>query len=756
MGRAESSLKGSLATEGRAGCAGRTPVGFRPQSAIDGFATHAGRHSRPYVPYNIWNLEFGICNARRPGRDAGSEAEDSRSMPRPDLLALSADDLAVLTNRGTVKRAQRELESGEVVGELDEAADGGVAARWSDGVECRLPAGKVLGEGRCTCAATTLCRHLVRTVLAYQRRTADQSLAGEAAGAPMGPPEPWDPGQIGDDVLAAAFRPAAITKARGEFQQGLLVELVRGAKPSARFHVPPHTVRFLVPGDIRYTYCDCAEPAPCRHVPLAVWAFRMLEPTAQAGLLSTQQVVLAVPTALLDDLEETLLEWIEQGTSAAPHAWVDRLARLESRFRSDDLVWPAEALDELARQFERYLAHDALFEPNRVAELIAELVIRSDAIRNDTRAIPQLVIRGTRADRPVEIGAARYVGLGCGARVRRRSVELMAYLQDVDTGTVVAVSREFADPPAGAPGAEPPRDFTRLAQTTVVKGASLAAVGAGQLLIQGAKRTPGHRLVIGRGRAVVNPQAFAWEQLRAPVLAEDFDELRARLGVLPPASLRPRRVGEDFHVVAIAGITEWGFDASAQVVRATLIDVRGNRAALEHPFHSRGRGGFEALLGRLAQGPPEALRFVAGPARLGPRGLVLSPTALVFQDASARQVLQPWIDRAAGVPGAPAPARGLVSQPADPIDDYPQQLATALGEVILLGLQRADGHAVRTWRELARFGTAIGFDRLTHPVAALADALDQKSHTPRWDMRPAARIVLEVTALARLASDVGH
>ena len=35
-------------------------------------------------------------------------------MPRPDLLALSPDDLAVLTNRGTVKRAQRELESGEV------------------------------------------------------------------------------------------------------------------------------------------------------------------------------------------------------------------------------------------------------------------------------------------------------------------------------------------------------------------------------------------------------------------------------------------------------------------------------------------------------------------------------------------------------------------------------------------------------------------------------------------------------------------
>jgi hypothetical protein len=35
-----------------------------------------------------------------------------------------------------------------------------------------------------------------------------------------------------------------------------------------------------------------------------------------------------------------------------------------------------------------------------------------------------------------------------------------------------------------------------------------------------------------------------------------------------------------------------------------------------------------------------------------------------------------------------------------------------------------------------------------------ADALESKSQSPRWDMRPAARIALELSALARLASDV--
>ena len=72
------------------------------------------------------------------------------------------------------------------------------------------------------------------------------------------------------------------------------------------------------------------------------------------------------------------------------------------------------------------------------------------------------------------------------------------------------------------------------------------------------------------------------------------------------------------------------------------------------------------------------------------------------------------------------------------IDDYPRQLLNALSELVLLGLQRADTHAARSWRELARFGESIGFHRLTRPVAALADALEQKSHTPPGTRAPPA------------------
>src|SRR5437588_94836 len=145
-------------------------------------------------------------------------------MPRADLLALTLDDLAALTNRGTVKRARREVETSECTAELTEGADGSVTAKWSDGVECRLPAGVVL----------------------------------------------------------------------------------------------------------RDTHCDCAEPAPCAHVPLAVWAFRRLEPDRSAGILATAAQAPPAPVALLDDLDAAALAFTEYGVSGAPRTWADRLTRLEN------------------------------------------------------------------------------------------------------------------------------------------------------------------------------------------------------------------------------------------------------------------------------------------------------------------------------------------------------------------------------------------------------------------------------------------
>src|SRR5262249_23828764 len=136
-------------------------------------------------------------------------------MPRADLLALTLDDLAAMSNRGTVKRAERELETTQCT--IDEEADGTVRFTWSDNVKCAIAAGKVVADGTCSCPATELCRHLVRSVLAYQKQTPSLGAEQPAASAA------WNPGAISDEDLGKHFKPAALTRLQERFGRGLLV-----------------------------------------------------------------------------------------------------------------------------------------------------------------------------------------------------------------------------------------------------------------------------------------------------------------------------------------------------------------------------------------------------------------------------------------------------------------------------------------------------------------------------------------------------
>ena len=180
-------------------------------------------------------------------------------------MALTADDLATLTNRGTVKRWQKELEAGEVTCELREEPGGDLVFAWSDGITCRFPSGKAVHDAVCSSGAAGITRHVVRSVLAYQRaglgskaasgpadagremqdgnRRQEDLQAAETASCFVAG-EIWDPGQISDGDLIARFRSAAVTKARKRFEQGVLVELSRGTKPTARFLDEACTVRF--------------------------------------------------------------------------------------------------------------------------------------------------------------------------------------------------------------------------------------------------------------------------------------------------------------------------------------------------------------------------------------------------------------------------------------------------------------------------------------------------------------------------------
>ncbi len=694
-------------------------------------------------------------------------------MLRPDLLALTLDDLIALTNRGVVKRAARELEAGQVTGEIAAGGDGDLVFRWSDGRTSTLPAGRTLSEGACDCAALGLCRCLVRAVLAYQQHVASGTtkptepspLPKFAADSPT--VATWDPGQISDDTLGQHFSAKALAKARRLWREGQWIELARGAKPTAHFHLRSTTLRFLVPGDPRYVVCDCGEAAPCGCVPLAVWAFRQLPAEQAGGLISTGETQYPVPEALLADIEQQLTTLATLGLERFPSAGRDRLARAEAACRAEGLIWPAEIVAELLELARQYREHDAQFESRELARLMGELLIRSDAIRTQPAAVPQPLIRGTREDRLAEIGSARLLGLGCGATIRQHSVELAAYLQDATSGTVLAITRSFAH---GGHTPSPP-SIGQLASQAAIRGLSLAEIGVGNLLIKAGKRSPSRRLVLGRASLAIEPESFAWETLRPPLLVEEFAALEAQWKLLPPSSLRPRRVTAGLHVLQIADLVEPAYDPARQVIEAKLIDARGDAMRLTHPYTSLGRVGFESLLQALTRAPRQ-VKFVAGMVRSEAGGMTVSPTCVVFDTAPGRLGLQPWASEgveslilardpqalSANLPELLNDAASLgmaadVSRPSDSQANWPAELFDAVGELLLVGARTGDAGLPERWRELAERGEAQGYDRLPRLARNLAAELERKQHSARWEAQPAADLALRLAVILRLAQD---
>ena len=416
-------------------------------------------------------------------------------------------------------------------------------------------------------------------------------------------------------------------------------------------------------------------------------------------------------------------------------------------------MWPATILHDLRRQYDHYISHDARFSPTHVADLIGEFLIRGDALRQKTTPVPRLFVRGTEENARTRLGQARLVGLGCTVIHRKRSVILQALLQDNATGMIMALGHEFLDPEdEGAP----PPSFAELSGRLVIKGRDIASLGRGQLVLKKATLHADHHIELGRAPASAYPQSFRWEELPAPLHAEHFDEVRARLQTLPPASLRPRRVGEDFHVVPITRVEEATFSVRDQAVTATLIDPLGRRAMIFHPYTNRNRLGTERLLARLSSAP-ESIHFVAGSMRVGAHGLIVRPTGVVFDAPDrpdTREMIQPWVDEFPEREASDTQL-GNARPPLDPIDTFRAELANALGELYLLGLNHVDAGIARQWRRLYHFGLRLGVHDILGPVADVCALLDPATRpTGEWrEAATQAAPIFEATVLSRLVQE---
>ncbi|MEU8675143.1 hypothetical protein [Streptomyces sp. NPDC048560] len=645
---------------------------------------------------------------------------------RRDLLALTPETLAALTNRGLVKRAAKELAAGTAP-TVTTRPDGTVHAHHPDGSVTALPPGVGLDNGRCSCAAPGVCRHLIALVLAFRSAAPADGPEGTvstpeadaaepvspddtAPPAPSPPASPaWSPGSVGDEELGAALGAPALAAARRVLDGGYGARVHRpAARAEPWVELPTCTVRFPVPGEIGYALTDASADRRGEVVALAVWAFRAAdeagvhEGPVQAGGRSAPKATIGHRLDAAAGLADELLL---SGVAHAGPVLAGALARAGESLSAESLHWPAGAVGELAGQLSAYATRSAHHRPELVAALLTEIHARRRAA-----ALPGAL--GTREAGTTPLRRVRLTSLGCRVRTTATGSAAEVYVAHPGAATVLVLRKEWAT--ADSSG-RTTRTTGHLLAGRRLLGTTLGKLATGNLVSESAHRTAGRVLTIAGnklGATSITPVGAAWTYLPEPVLVRDLAALTAGWEGRPPRMIRPRVEAESVHVVALSEVAHVGYDPAEQRLEAVVRDEAGNHAYVRSGYRPECPGALDALAAALESGATHISGSVhrsGGAVRIAPIA-VLTPTGVTVPDLA---------------PGdGSAALRAVVRQASDPLTAALEEAAAALASVAHSGLRNLTDPARARLDEAAASLSRTGLTRAAALLRALPRAVD--------------------------------
>lgn len=677
---------------------------------------------------------------------------------REDLLSLSDDDLVLLSNKGTLKRAQRDLEEVTLV-ELSEDAHK-LWAIWSDEVTCTLDHDQPLAQATCTCPSPQLCRHILRTVLTYQRH--------HRRGSPAQPAEDDWLLRLSDDDLKAQSSAALRGQARRLLEAGELVELWVDARPWAMFHVQGHAVRFMVRGDLRYTRCSCEAPAPCVHAVAAVMAAHQ---AAQANQGIGRRYVDTIPrdpeqhrqaAQALERAEQLLSQWFVHGLIASPRESLDRLGRLVHQLKRVDHLWFAMIIEEFIGGCQRYLDREPHFMASELVALAGEFILRKDARAHTLEGgeqamspLPLICGLPARAARTGEQHAkTTLVGLGASVELKPERQIIQVLFQDQATGRILSVEHEQR-PSEEDTDASWPKPYAKLAAAHRELDRPLSTLARHQIVQDRASHERPGTIKLSGAHAAAYHQPLKWEELGAPLLQTSFEALAMLLSAQAPRALRARGGWQDVYILSIAQLRDARFNEERQELEATLLDHAGSSARLRHRYDHLNAAGSELLLEALEDslGKDEQrgqfVRFVFGPVKRMGSELCIWPLGVVIEDRhGARALLQPQIDGGERTTQARAPRLRAPKRPSAGtlIALELEELGQRLGDLLLLGLDRLEPRTLERLDELIELGVALDGGLLLGPLRHVRAQLERED----CDLEEMTRLLMEQCALYKL------
>lgn len=647
-------------------------------------------------------------------------------LARDDLLRLTPQAIAAAANMGLLKRAQKDLEEGRAP-ELETAADGKVIAIFPDGARASLPPGKALKDCPCTCGATTVCRHRVGAILAYQRVMASSQNALEAQAGPVevtGTVASWTPANVDDAALETLLGRGALERASALRRRGVLIEVTLGSfvgdsLPQAQ--LATSTVRFLVPGDISYARCDCRAKSGCEHVALAVWAFRAAAAKDPGAARVT--VELGEPVAGADERCALALEATRsvaamvliEGASRLPAAAASRFALGRAALERGKAAWPLGAVEDLEELVAAYHRRSARYSPDHLAGVLVDLWARCRAASGHGD-MPAGAVLGTDETPEAALDQVRLVAIGARVEADDENRDVEVLLADPSSASVLVLRRHFAPQPGSG------QDGSALGRRPGIAGVPIGMLAASQIVSNAAVRRPNRSISFSVGalkKTSVLSGGATLASVPGALLVKDTQEFAQELARRAPRVVRPRLLAENTRVFTVSGVEEMVFDEADQALRAHCRDGAGHPFTVERRHRSVAPGALHSLAQLLAS---NSIAAITGDGhRRGP--------FLVVDAISAWADRQVVLDFAESTPeGAEALAsvpHGNPTRANDPLSIAVDTARSLLAEAAHHGL-RASGPAwiarLRSTRgrllDLGLASTAGHFEVLEHATLA--------------------------------------
>ena len=283
-------------------------------------------------------------------------------LPEPLAAALAAADenyLIGLCNKGTVNRAKKDLAALDSP-EVQETEDG-VEVRVGDAL-CLIKA--PLGESRCSCPSSGICRHRITTMLWLQGQLAAPA---EEAPAEAEPPQNPDFAQLRDyptEKLAKQLGAKRLYAILFRHRSGTGPVLEETSVVTAEMPWLPATVRLLEP--LEHSTCTCHSKTFCLHKAEALLYWQLAQGLADPAALEAT----APPEEALDlerlrgvcrAVQETLTAHMVTGLSRLSPSVQETTERMAALCHTARLPELERALRSLHGEYVAYFARSAAY-----------------------------------------------------------------------------------------------------------------------------------------------------------------------------------------------------------------------------------------------------------------------------------------------------------------------------------------------------------------------------------------------------------